>query len=444
MTEEESGRPWFAGDHPRRIHFFVPLQDSLHLSVDKGSDFIRQADLSIGTVGDASPFLIEPPDPDVDLAAPVYPAIRVIFHRVPGRQLDLTPIVRTAEVVQRRLGVGEDELAQRREEFMSAGNDSATATGWWTVAEMVFEDYGLVPEHAAQQRAGEMPDWFMLCLEALNELVRGYRIATKSPVAEVTYSRLPPVMFTLVVPWSDGDFAGPVDAAYWTLSSGGQTWVEVEPDADLPADEIGAYTARAAQRISVNDPLLTYTDRMWRARRALEFEGEFDSAVLHAAIAVEAELTAIWMYLQWEKGVPATAALGKASTLGGKKPTKTVLSWLAQDLGGVWLADKNERMRAWTDYLMPLRNRIAHAGVRASRAEAELAIAVAEGVERYVAERLEERWPDYPRTGVLAIGHARLRQRWGNARVDAFFEETQHESFYAMAYSEWLRSASTS
>jgi ribosomal protein S12 methylthiotransferase accessory factor YcaO len=87
---------------------------------------------------------------------------------------------------------------------------------------------------------------------------------------------------------------------------------------------------------------------------------------------------------------------------------------------------------------MPLRNRVAHAGVRVSRREAELSIAAAEAIERFAAERLEERWATYPRTAVLAIGHDRLRKRWGDSPVDKFFEQTSGEPFYAIAFASWV------
>jgi hypothetical protein len=177
---------------------------------------------------------------------------------------------------------------------------------------------------------------------------------------------------------------------------------------------------------------------MWRARRALEVEGEFDSAVLHAAIAVEAYLVALWLHLQWEKGEGVDLALSRVGQLGGKKPTRTILSWLSQDLGGTWRSESNARVAAWVDGLVPLRNRVAHAGVRVSPQEAEDSIAAAEAIERFAAERLEERWAAYPRTAVLAIGHDRLRKRWGDHSVDAFFERTRDEPLCAIAFASWV------
>lgn len=294
-----------------------------------------------------------------------------------------------------------------------------------------------MPELGPAQRAGKQPDWFMLCLEALAEVIKAYRIATKSPIQEVSYSRLPPVMFAITVPMLEGGVEGASDAAYYTLNSWGGQWIEAQSD-DLDTESLLEYTTRLAQRLSVSDPLLTYTDRMWRARRALEVEGEFDSAVLHAAIAVEAYLVALWLHLQWEKGEKADVALSRVGQLGGKKPTRTILSWLGQDLGGVWRSESNARVAAWVDGLMPLRNRVAHGGVRVSHQEAEISIAAAEAIERFAANRLEERWATYPRTSVLAIGHDRLRKRWGDRSVDKFFEQTKDEPFYAIAFASWV------
>jgi hypothetical protein len=41
--------------------------------------------------------------------------------------------------------------------------------------------------------------------------------------------------------------------------------------------------------------LLTYTDRTWRARRALEVEGESTPLYRMRAITVEAYLIALWL-----------------------------------------------------------------------------------------------------------------------------------------------------
>jgi hypothetical protein len=329
VNSAENSRPWFDSDQARRIHFFVPLQDPVALP--DGASFVKQLGIEVGTVRDALPLLVEPPDSDVDLDGNIFPAVHIIFHRIDGRGVDFTPITRTVEAVQRRLGVRQDETVRIRGEVQALENSTDSANSWWSIAEMIFEDYGLTPELGPAQRRGEQPDWFMLSLEALAEVIRAYRIATKSPIQEVNYSRLPPVMVAITVPMLGRGAEGTPDAAYYTLNSWGGQWIEVQSD-NLDTESVLDYTTRLAQRLSVSDPLLTYTDRMWRARRALEVESEFDSAVLRAAIAVEAYLVALWLHLQWEKGEGVGSALSRVGQLGGKKPTKTILSWLGQDL----------------------------------------------------------------------------------------------------------------
>jgi hypothetical protein len=254
VNPAENSRPWFASDQARRIHFFVPLQDPVALP--DGASFVKQLGIEVGTVRDALPLLVEPPDSDVDLDGNIFPAVHIIFHRIDGRGVDFTPITRTVEAVQRRLSVRQDETVRIRGEVQALEESSNSANSWWSIAEMIFEDYGLTPELGPAQRRGEQPDWFMLSLEALAEVIKAYRIATKSPIQEVSYSRLPPVMFAITVPMLGGGAEGTPDAAYYTLNSWGGQWIDTQSD-DLDTESVLDYTTRLAQRLSVNDPLLT-------------------------------------------------------------------------------------------------------------------------------------------------------------------------------------------
>lgn len=434
MTEPQPHEPlpWFAGDKPRRMHFFVPLPDALDLP-DQAEFHRVVRDVRMGIVRDALPYLEEPPGDDVDLDGDIYALVRLIFHRVRGRTMDVTPLARTAEAALRRLGQSEESLASLR----SVTSETAAAQsgeGWWTIAELVLEDYGLVPHYAEEQRVGRRADWFMLSLDALERFIIAYRIASKSPIRDVNYTILPPVVFVVVANPAD-DSVSPV-ARMYTLNTTGQTWVEVDVE-EQPERDVGAHVERLLERLDLADPLLVHTDRMWRAQRAIDFDGDYDSAVLHAAIATESRLVSTWLYLQWEKGLPAQQALASSKQLGGRKPIRTILAWLAQDLGGQWTTDGNPVLKAWVDGLMPLRNQIAHTGVRATRDTALFALNASHEVERFLSERLVDRWPVFPRTAVLSVGHLRIRERYGDERVDQFFESTRDEPFYAQAYAAW-------
>jgi hypothetical protein len=371
-------------------------------------------------------------DPD----APLYGTVAIKIHGSIFRRVPTEPLEAIAHVIKRlaeQFGYEAQGSADEEEAFQSSEAQTAQR---WTVAQLSVEDYGISQGVFELFQQEMYPDFFTQAVWALEELVKAYRLLARAPLADFTYRSLYPVMISVETDL-DGVLLTPPTA--WTLESVGQGWVE--SDVEEAHAESTSYIdslERTAARFSAGDPFVKYSDRLWRAERHAHIEGQYDLAVLQAAIAIEGLLVASWLATQWEGKVGTSQlALERVQTLAGKTPTKAVLGWLSAELGGHWDPVNCDAARRWQQELQLWRNEVVHTGKSPGRSQALQAIEICRALALHVTERVANNFHKFPRTALLIAGHARLKRDLGK-RVARFMESSGEEEPFFLQFTSWL------
>lgn len=252
---------------------------------------------------------------------------------------------------------------------------------------------------------------FERAVEALQHVDRATRILMRAQTAPLTLERL-----HQIVP-----FATLGDNGVWDARSG---WViahrrlpyEVAPEQlELPSVEHVRVQMDAVRR---GHPMALYWDRMLPAYAAYD-AGDFDAAVLNAAIATEVLIDSVLALAHWDDGSsPRDTAHVLARPI--VKKVRTELRRIFGDQPSTWSPDEDGVVGRWRADLVHLRNAIVHRGYAASQPHAYAAIEAAERFRGFTTDRVLAHTQIRPRGTLILIGPAGIQrgEQW-SAAVEA-------------------------
>lgn len=229
-------------------------------------------------------------------------------------------------------------------------------------------------------------------VNAISDLVRAYRIASRLPVAPVTAERLSFSIYYLTrnaageADWSHGLFLRHlVPPQAFTLA----------PMTPEQMESFNTHLTASKQ----GHPLVPLAERAVDASRALRLRGDTSNAVILTQLMIEILLDTTLELLLLDEGAGAEDA---AATL-ALPLTRKVATQFAPRLGGRW--DLRQGIVAdWLRDVYRLRGRVIHGGYVPTRGEAWQAVATAEAFERFVRDRIGSSRTRYPRTALLILG----------------------------------------
>jgi hypothetical protein len=267
------------------------------------------------------------------------------------------------------------------------------------------ESYRTIVEAVTIVLPGEDPsDALTLCVSALCDQIRAYRVASKARISELTYERICPI-----IPYFQRTLTN-------TLSSSGPSLLLLAhanvttPAPDFMGESEMAAVMQSLSRLSMRDPLIIYAERRLEAEISLFRDGQYAEAAIQAAIAAEVLLTAILSLILWEEGL-AGKPRQEAMQILGMDLSRRVRASFHPRIGGIWSFSQEGPVKSWRDSTAALRNRVVHGGYRPTKHEAQASLTAIIDLERFVCDRLAESRSKYPRTALSMLGRAGLDRR---------------------------------
>lgn len=239
------------------------------------------------------------------------------------------------------------------------------------------------------------------CLEVLMKFHQAYRLLTVSPIQELTYERLHPM-----VPWTRRDLDGKsshTPMGIILLESGNFTGPVTEA---LSSEQMGQL-AQLYSRADAGDPFIQFVERRVDAAREITVEGNYSQSLIECAMAAEVLFDALLSALMWEEGTDPENA---AKVLGQELRHRIKGNEYSKRLGGNWSQNTGE-LRDWRIQIADVRNRVVHGGYKPTRNEVEDALSALQGLATFVGDRLVEKHKKYPRTAFAFLGHEGLEKR---------------------------------
>jgi hypothetical protein len=273
-------------------------------------------------------------------------------------------------------------------------------------------------------------DAFDRSVEAINRLVRAYRVSSDGLIAEVTRERLPFSVLFLTRAMTGGHWAGPVlMLVHFNLPG------DVSPDV-LSDEELERLNAHL-QLVQTGHPLFPYGERALDSRLALVREGNTKTALILAQIAIESLLDTVLSLILWEEGMSPEEAASKVFAGGFMTRLR---NQFAARLGGSWDVKHPGPTHDLVNDLVRVRGRVVHADYMPTRDETWQAIQAATRMDNFIRDRLADRRNRYPKTTILFLGDEGLRSRglWGG-KIERFADDNAadipHE--WIASYSMW-------
>jgi hypothetical protein len=389
--------------------FFIPVPDALPFSHGTTYSFMlredeRLAGLRVQPTPDVAPVPDEVFGPEGQMfvslkfwqAKDAFANFRAEFEAVDAVMREVVP----ADVLGERGGERGEEATELLPE------------SYRTIVEAVTPLLSDDPDERNPERI--QSDAFDRSVEAINRLVRAYRVSDDGPIAEVTRERLPFSVLLVTRALAAGDWVGPLlMLLHFNLPR------EVSPEV-LNDEDLGRLNAHL-QLVQSKHPLFAYTERALDSRIALQRDGDTKTALILTQIAIESLLDTVLSLILWEDGMsPEDAATG---VFAGGFVTRLRTQFAAR-LGGSWDVTRPGPLHDLVSDLIRVRNRVVHADYMPTRDEAWQAIRAATGMDRVVRDRLADRRDRYPKTTILFLGDEGLRNRglW-SGRIERFAED---------------------
>lgn len=252
-----------------------------------------------------------------------------------------------------------------------------------------------------------------MCMAALHDVVKAFRLATGAHTPNVTIERVWPIYFVLAE-HADGTY----EATNMVIVKHGWRTVPV-PDATQTQQAQNVWLA--ARRGS---PAEIYQDFELDAQRAAATDGDYVECVLKAAAAAEVLLKHTAWMLTWE----ATQILAQdpaklARPAADAKPNVLIAAVLMPRLKGSWASNANTQpVGAWRQHIAQQRNKVIHLGRRPGVAEANAAVAALHTLEQHILDRLAQQAAVYPRTALQLVGKESLEKRGAFGKARATYE----------------------
>jgi hypothetical protein len=369
------------------------------------------------------------------------PQVSLIFHQVN------TPHGRTTAALEAQ------SMAARRAGGLPPQNEDAAPLELdieWTVVEAVtpWDSPDPIPEGDVVHAALWTPrtDVFARCLYAARQVVRAYRQATETPYGLPTYARsISPVLVysadgvrqsavvegrprMLIAPTQE-EWDGPV-VMLLDHSNFPDPFRGKDFDESIETRFWHWYSEQER-----GNPLNLWRERWVEARRAHEILGEEGQAVILANTSCEVLLDAILALLMWEEGVVVEDAV---SAFEEGRVLRRITKELAPRLKGNWSTESGA-VGDWYRDAYRLRHRVVHGGYAPSVSEGAEALASADGLHRFVMDRIAERRTTYCRAALMTVAEPGLRRRgmW-SGKIKRFAEGVApSEPSWRNSYTAW-------
>lgn len=268
------------------------------------------------------------------------------------------------------------------------------------------------------------PDPLSRCLDKLFEWHRAYRAIAQTPVDELTYPQLFPLVLTFRRSLDD-DVVTP-DGLMHLESNNVQMGALATHIGSIDQNLL----AVSLSRLQLGDPVQAFLERQVDAQYERRIKGDYASSVIQFSIACEIILDGLLGLLLWEEGCTEE----DAATIFSADITPRLKSQYASRLGGNWQLDTGG-LSGWFDYVASPRNRVVHAGRRLSAQEAFQASDAVMGLTKFLSDRLAHRLIKYPKTAWLFLGPDGLRERSRLTRRMQDWIESQPPN----AVLDWIR-----
>lgn len=260
---------------------------------------------------------------------------------------------------------------------------------------------------------GQPEGHYDVCMAALHDVVKSFRLATGAHCSNVTIERVWPLYFVLEE-HADGTF----EVMNMVMVEHGRRTIPV-PDAAQTQQAQNAWLA--ARRGS---PAEIYRDFELDAQRAAATDGDYVECVLKAAAAAEVLLKHTAWMLTWE----ATQVLGQDPAkltvpAADAKPNTLIAAVLMPRLKGSWASNTpTQPVGAWRQHIARERNQVIHLGRRPGVAEANAAVDALHSLEQHIVDRLSQQAAVYPRTALQLVGKESLEKRGAFGKARATYE----------------------
>ncbi|WP_262849500.1 hypothetical protein [Mumia quercus] len=392
-----------ADDWPRLAVFVIALRDPLPLP--HGATFTRELDERIGVLRPTA--LQVEDDPRSERVPAGTEAHQIVSLKI--WQLRQEGTDEDRELIRRAFAVLEHLTGEPAAVHSPAGPPAEE--DYRTVVEAVT--FVESPDDVAEERA--LDDVLTRCLRTLFDVVRAYRLVGQTPISELTYERVVPV-----VPYRWRKLAPPEFLGSTGLVLLDHTNVTTPAPDPLTPESLEA-CLQQLERLLIGSPFTLYAERRLESAIAHERDGMYAESVIQSAIAAEVLLDGVLGMLVWEEqrreGISdvATAAQILSTPL-----AKRIRSAYHPRLGGTWSLADDGPLRRWYVDVAGLRNRVVHRGYRPTRSESAVSRGTLVTLEQFVCDRLAERCADYPRTALAILGAdgLRRRERWNSDRFD--------------------------
>ena len=364
--------------------------------------------------------------------------LAIRFHMVPMRLAAYDPRDRVFAVLSKLHHQTDAERRGDREITYDEVSDPAAAR---SVAEVWITDDGGHPELARLQESGGAEDLLSLASRHLKTIIQAYRGTAYVHTGSGGYSSFLPLALCVEHDYHGRVCGGtPIELAHSDFY-----YFRNHEQPRLSFDDLPMAVAVSSQRLENNDPTMTYMAQIWEARRQARVADDFDSAVIHAAIAVESLVISTWLAIQWEKGIKPSTAFARWSSLrDSRKSVSSVLGWLGQELGGNWDSANVPAVSRWQKELQPWRNSAVHTGEHMDRPRAESSLEIATNLQLHIASRMIANVKRYPRTCFLIAGSSGVDDAKGPGSWSKILSPLKGESSWSASFSLWMEVGRTS
>ncbi|WP_454299961.1 hypothetical protein [Salana multivorans] len=293
----------------------------------------------------------------------------------------------------------------------------------------IVEAVTFVAREADFYATDDKPDPLTRCIDVLLDFHRAYRVRTHALVPALTYERIHPVVFWTSRTLSPASFRGRPHIREGIMNLDNHN-IPLPTRTPLTEEEFLDVT-ELYFRTSRGDPLIGYMQRRLDTERDLWLNGEMGRSVVDAATAAEVLLGTILGLALWEESL-ATPSVDAAAVFSSDLRPRLRKEYSAR-FGGNWAMNSGPLGR-WAREISDVRNRVVHAGYQPTKEEAALALDALLELERFVGDRLVDRWKKYPRTAWIFAGTRGFERRGRLRSAETWFADNGGRD----ALGEWL------
>lgn len=270
-------------------------------------------------------------------------------------------------------------------------------------------------------------------IDAIAELVRGYRISKQQRIAPLAYERLPIFVpcFWRKLESSPTDVSGPTIMLLDHSNVGTLAGPETLNDRELSDMRV------THGRLLAGDPFILYKERRLDAQVAFWNLGQYGECCVQAAIGSEVLFDGLLGMLMWEECRAGKISIEDASRVFSSDLVSRLTSQYHGRLGGTWSFERGH-ISIWDSQLASVRNRVVHAGYKPSREEAGMALEALVEQERFIQRKLVAKFSTYPLTSVLYVGQPGFERAGKWKSVSSRIEQMSVDWLDVIhEYSEW-------